>query len=85
MDLMLAGLAHLLVAVGLHARSSSSSSLCVLLGEDGLLVSLVEDALDDLLLIGAENLGQALVQLGLLGLKVYRKGVISESHFIRRW
>ena len=83
MDWMLTRLASLLVAIGLHARGSSG--LCVLLGEDGLLVSLVEDALDDLLLIGAENLGQALVQLGLLGLKVNRKGVISESHFIRRW
>jgi hypothetical protein len=30
----------------------------------------VEDTLDDLLLLGAENLGQALVELGLLLLEV---------------
>jgi hypothetical protein len=33
----------------------------------------VEHSLKDLLLFGAEDLGQALVELGLLGLEAYRK------------
>lgn len=57
----------LLVAV-LHARCSGG--LCVGSGDHGLGVGFVEDTLDDLLLFGAEHLGQALVKLGLLLLEV---------------
>jgi hypothetical protein len=56
-----------LVAVSLHARCGGG--FCVGGGSHGLGVSLVEDTLDDLLLFGAEDLGQALVELGLLLLK----------------
>jgi len=60
----------LLVAVGLHARRSGGFSVgsCERLG-----VSLVEHRLEDLLLLGAEDLGQVLVELRLLGLEVCRK------------
>lgn len=59
----------LLVAVGLHARCSGG--FCVGSGDHGLGVGFVEDALNDLLLLGTENLGQTLVQLGLFLLKAW--------------
>lgn len=59
----------LLVAVGLHARCSGG--FCVSSSDHGLGVGFVEDALNDLLLLRTENLGQTLVQLGLFLLKVW--------------
>lgn len=59
----------LLVAVGLHARRGGG--ICVGSGDHGLGVGFVEDALNDLLLFGTENLGQTLVQLGLFLLKAW--------------
>lgn len=59
----------LLVAVGLHARCSGG--FCVGSGDHGLGVGFVEDALNDLLLFGTENLGQTLVQLGLFLLEAW--------------
>lgn len=63
-------LLNLLVAIGLHARCSGGFSVgsCQRLG-----ISLMEHCLEDLLLFGAEDLGQVLVKLGLLGLKAYRE------------
>lgn len=61
--------AGLLVAVGLHARGSGSFRVG---GRDHRLgVGFVENGLDDLLLVGAENLGQAVVELGLLLLEIW--------------
>lgn len=57
-------LLDLLVAVGLHA--CGSGGLGVGSSSQRLGVSLVEHPLEDLLLLGAENLGQALVELRLL-------------------
>lgn len=63
-------LAGLLVAVGLHG---CCGSFRILLGEQRLLVGLVENSLDDLLFFGTKNLGQVFVELGLLGLQVCGK------------
>lgn len=62
-------LAGLLVAIGLHARCSGSFRIG---GRDHRLgVGFVENGLDDLLLVRAENLGQAVVELGLLLLEIW--------------
>jgi hypothetical protein len=58
---------NLSVAVGLHARCGGGFSVSS--GNHSLGVSFVEDALDDLLLFGTENLSQALVELRLFLLK----------------
>lgn len=61
-------MASLLVAIGRNARGSGC--FCVGSGDHCLRVGFVEDGLDDLLLLGSEDLGQAVVELGLLLLEV---------------
>lgn len=62
------GTCVLLIAV-LHARCSGG--LGVGGGDHGLGVGFVENALDNLLLFRAKDLGQALVELGLFLLKAW--------------
>lgn len=62
-------LAGLLVAIGLHARCGGCFRIGS--GDHRLRIGFVEDGLDDLLLLRAENLGQAIVELRLLLLEVW--------------
>lgn len=61
-------MAGLLVAIGRDARGCGC--FCVGSSDHGLCVGFVEDGLDDLLLLRAQDLGQAVVELGLLLLEV---------------
>lgn len=61
-------MAGLLVAIGRDARCSGC--LCVGSSDHCLCIGFVEDRLDDLLLLGTEDLGQAVIELGLLLLEV---------------
>ena len=56
-----------LLAIGAH---SGGNGLRIGSSSQSLSISLVEDALDDLLLLGSENLGQAVIELRLLLLEV---------------
>lgn len=60
----------LLVAVCRNA--CCSGSLRIGGGHQGLGIGFVEDGLDDLLFLGTEDLGQAVVELGLFLLEAWR-------------
>lgn len=63
-------LAGLLVAIGRYACSSSCFSVCR--SCHSLRIGFVDDPLDDLLFLGSEHFGQAVVELGLFLLEVCR-------------